>query len=228
MFNQRFPEIPLIEGYGLSEASPVVSVNPIHGPWIAGTIGLPIPNVEISIRNDDGQPLPDLVDGEIWVRGGNVMRGYWNAPEKTTEALRDGWLLTGDVGHRQPDGYFVITDRKKDMLKPNGMNVYPREIEEVIFRFPGVREVAVVGEPDERRGERPVAFVAVDEGVTFDEKALMVFLRDKLADYKLPRRAIQLPALPRNATGKILKIRLREMLGARETTTQGEGSPKSV
>jgi long-chain acyl-CoA synthetase len=228
LFNQRFPEIPLIEGYGLSEASPVVSVNPIHGPWIAGTIGLPIPNVEISIRDDDGQPLPDLVDGEIWVRGGNVMRGYWNAPEKTTEALRDGWLLTGDVGHRRPDGFFVITDRKKDMLKPNGMNVYPREIEEVIFRFPGIREVAVVGEPDERRGERPVAFVAVDEGVVFDERALMAFLRDKLADYKLPRRAVQLPALPRNATGKILKIRLREMLGARETPSQGEGSTRSV
>ncbi|MBL9135431.1 MAG: AMP-binding protein [Verrucomicrobiales bacterium] len=211
-FNARFPDIPLIEGYGLSEASPVVSVNPIHGPWIAGTIGVPIPNVELAVMDDTGNALPDLVDGELCVRGGNVMQGYWNAPEKTSEALRDGWLLTGDVGHRRADGYFVITDRKKDMLKPNGMNVYPREIEEVIYQFPGIREAAVVGEPDERRGERPIAFVSMDESATYDERALIEFLRERLADYKLPRRAIQLPALPRNATGKILKIRLREIL----------------
>ena len=214
VFNLRFPDIPLIEGYGLSEASPVVSVNPIHGSSLPGTIGFPIPGVEISIHDDDGKPLPDLVDGEICVRGGNVMLGYWNAPEQSREALRDGWLLTGDVGHRRPDGYYVITDRKKDMLKPNGMNVYPREIEEVIHTFPGVREVAVVGEPDERRGERPVAFVVPDEGVVLDDQTLLAFLRERLADYKLPRRAIQLPALPKNATGKILKMRLREMLAS--------------
>lgn len=211
-FNARFPDIPLIEGYGLSEASPVVSVNPLQGPSIPGTIGLPIPDVEVAILDDAGQPLPDLVDGEICVRGGNVMQGYWNDPVKTAETLRHGWLRTGDIGHRRPDGYFVVTDRKKDMLKPNGMNVYPREIEEVIYRFQGIREAAVVGEPDERRGERPVAFVALDEGVPFDERALLAFLKDKLADYKVPRRALCLPALPRNAAGKILKTRLREML----------------
>jgi long-chain acyl-CoA synthetase len=211
-FNARFPDVPLIEGYGLSEASPVVSVNPVRGPWHAGTIGVPIPDVELAVRDENGEILPDGVDGELCVRGGNVMKGYWNAPEASAEVLRDGWLLTGDIGHRRPDGYFVITDRKKDMLKPNGMNVYPREIEEVIYSFSGIKEAAVVGEPDERRGERPVAFVAVEEGASFDEKALLTFLRDKLADYKLPRRAILLPALPRNATGKVLKTRLREML----------------
>ncbi|MFO1461106.1 MAG: AMP-binding protein [Verrucomicrobiota bacterium] len=211
-FNERHPTTPLIEGYGLSEASPVVSVNPVQGPWIAGTIGVPIPNVEISIRDPLGNPLDDGVDGELWVRGGNVMAGYWNAPEKTAETLVDGWLRTGDVGHRRPDGYFVITDRLKDMLKPNGINVYPREIEEIIYQFPGVRECAVVGEPDERRGERPVAFVALDEGRTFDEKALLAFLKERLADFKLPRRAIVMPSLPRNATGKLLKTRLRELL----------------
>ena len=213
-FNARFPGTPLIEGYGLSEASPVVSVNPVTGPWIAGTIGIPIPDVEISIRDGLGQPVADGVDGELWVRGGNVMAGYWNAPEKTAETLVDGWLRTGDIGHRRPDGYFVITDRLKDMLKPNGINVYPREIEEVIYQFPGVRECAVVGEPDERRGERPVAFVALDEGRSLDEKALLAFLKERLADFKLPRRAIVLPTLPRNATGKLLKTRLREMLGS--------------
>jgi len=211
-FNARHPNTPLIEGYGLSEASPVVAVNPVQGPWIAGTIGVPIPDVEITVRDPLGQCVADGVDGELWVRGGNVMTGYWNAPGKTAETLVDGWLRTGDIGHRRPDGYFVITDRLKDMLKPNGINVYPREIEEIIYAFPGVRECAVVGEPDERRGERPVAFVSMDDGREFDEKALLAFLKEQLADYKLPRRAIALPALPRNATGKLLKTRLRELL----------------
>lgn len=211
-FNARHPNVPLIEGYGLSEASPVVSVNPVRGPWIAGTIGLPIPNVEMCVQDDAGQFLPDGVDGEICVRGGNIMAGYWNAPEKTAETVIQGWLHTGDIGHRRSDGYYVITDRKKDMLKPNGINVYPREIEEVIYQFPGIKECAVVGEPDERRGERPVAFVALDDGVVFEERALLTFLKERLADYKLPRRAVRLTALPRNATGKILKTSLRELL----------------
>ncbi len=213
-FNARHPNVPLIEGYGLSEASPVVSVNPVTGPWIAGTIGVAIPGVEISIQDEAGNILPDGVDGEICVRGGNVMRGYWNAPEKTAETLVNGWLRTGDIGHRRlGDGYYAVTDRKKDMLKPNGINVYPREIEEVIYRFKGIREAAVVGEPCERRGERPVAFVSLDEGAAFEEKALLAFLREHLADYKLPKRVVVLPALPRNATGKILKTALREQLG---------------
>jgi long-chain acyl-CoA synthetase len=215
-FNERHPNVPLIEGYGLSEASPVVSVNPIIGPWIAGTIGPPIPGVEMSVQDEQGVFLADGVDGEICVRGGNVMLGYWNAPEKTAETLVNGWLRTGDIGHRRPDGYYVITDRKKDMLKPNGINVYPREIEEILYQFPGIREAAVVGEPCDRRGERPVAFVSLDEGMTLDEKALLLFLRERLADFKLPRRAIVLPTLPRNATGKILKTALRERLNQAE------------
>jgi long-chain acyl-CoA synthetase len=211
-FNLRHPKVPLIEGYGLSEASPVVSVNPVQGPWIPGTIGPPIPGVEVTVQTDDGEMLSDGSNGEICVRGPNVMLGYWNAPEKTAGTIVNGWLRTGDIGHRRPDGYFVITDRKKDMIKPNGINVYPREIEEVIYRFPGIKECAVVGEPDERRGERPIAFVALDEGAVFDERSLLGFLKEHLADFKLPRRAIVLPALPRNPTGKILKTSLRTML----------------
>ena len=212
-FTQRFP-IPLIEGYGLSEASPVVSLNPIRGPWKAGSIGVPIPGVEVSVQNDLGELLPENQTGEICVRGGNVMSGYWNQPEETTKALRNGWLLTGDVGHRDSDGYFFITDRKKDMLLVNGINVYPREIEEVIYQFPGVKEAAVIGQPDARRGEQPVAFVAPNEGVTLDEKSLQQFVRGKLADYKVPRRVTVLGALPRNATGKILKNALRQLAQA--------------
>ncbi|HNQ90048.1 MAG TPA: long-chain fatty acid--CoA ligase [Verrucomicrobiota bacterium] len=210
-FGARFPAIPLIEGYGLSEASPVVSVNPVHGLQKPGSIGLPIRNVEMSIRGEDGQELPQGRTGEVCVRGGNVMAGYWNRPEDTAVALRDGWLYTGDVGYRDADGYYYITDRKKDMLLVNGINVYPREIEEVIYQYPGVKEAAVIGRPDPRKGEQPVAFVVMNDGIGLDQDALVSFLRERLADYKVPRRINQLPVLPRNATGKILKTALRTL-----------------
>ena len=209
-FEARF-HIPIIEGYGLSEASPVVTKNPLHGVRKPGSIGLPVPNVEVSVQNDDGQLLgPDAI-GEICVRGGNVMMGYWNNPEETAKVLHDdGWLLTGDIGYRDADGYYYITDRKKDMLLVNGINVYPREIEEVIYHFPGVKEAAVIGIPDARKGEQPLAFVVPNDGVKLDERALLHFLREKLADYKIPKRVRTITALPRNATGKVLKTQLRQ------------------
>ncbi len=221
-FNARFP-IALIEGYGLSEASPVVSLNPIEGPWKAGSIGLPIPHVEVTIQNDEGRELPVGEIGELCVRGGNVMAGYWQKPEATAAAMRGDWLLTGDIGYKDADGYIYITDRKKDMLLVNGINVYPREVEEIIYQYPGIKEAAVIGRPDPRKGEQPVAFVALNDGVTLDSKALLEFLRPKLADYKLPRHVHTLPALPRNATGKILKTALREMV--REPVSTSEASP---
>ena len=142
------------------------------------------------------------------------MMGYWKQPEETAKAMRDGWLLTGDIGYRDADGYYYITDRKKDMLLVNGINVYPREIEEVLYQFPGVKEAAVVGKPDSRKGEQPVAFVAPNDGVTLEERALQHFMRHKLADYKVPRTVVFMPALPRNATGKILKTELRRLYAA--------------
>ena len=208
-FTRRFP-FPLREGYGPTESSPVATVNPIYGLNKPGSIGKPIPNVELSIRNEAGQELPVGATGEICIRGGNVMRGYWKQPEETAKVLRDGWLYTGDVGCRDADGYYFITDRKKDMLLVNGINVYPREIEEIIYQFPGVKEAAVVGMPDPRRGELPVAFVSASEGQTLDERALLQFVRGKLADYKVPKRVIFMPVLPRNTTGKILKTTLRQ------------------
>jgi long-chain acyl-CoA synthetase len=138
------------------------------------------------------------------------MLGYWNQPEETARAMRRGWLLTGDIGHRDADGFFYITDRKKDMLLVNGINVYPREIEEILYQFPGVKEAAVIGVADQRKGEQPVAFVAANEAAQLEEKALLRFVREKLADYKVPRRVVFMPALPRNATGKILKTTLRQ------------------
>jgi long-chain acyl-CoA synthetase len=210
-FEKRFG-IPLIEGYGLSEASPVVTKNPLDRTRKPGSVGLPIPNVEVSIQDTDGRLLGPREIGELCVRGGNVMMGYWNHPAESAYAIRNGWLLTGDVGYRDDEGYYFITDRKKDMLLVNGNNVYPREIEDVIYQFGGVKETAVVGAPDSRRGEQPVAFVVPDEGTTIDESALVKFVRSKLADFKVPRRIVMSTALPRNATGKILKTVLRQQV----------------
>jgi long-chain acyl-CoA synthetase len=208
-FEKKFG-IPLIEGYGLSEASPVVAKNPLDRTRKPGSIGLPIPNVEMSVQDEAGRLLGAGQIGEICVRGGNVMLGYWNQPEETAKAFRNGWLLTGDIGHRDEQGYYYITDRKKDMLLVNGNNVYPREIEEVIYQFPDVKEVAVIGQPDPRRGEQSVAVVVPSEGVTLDPDALLKHVKDRLADYKVPRRVVFLATLPRNAAGKILKTTLRE------------------
>ena len=170
--------------------------------------------MELSVQDDTGRKLGTREIGEICVRGGNVMMGYWNQPEETAHAFRNGWLLTGDIGYRDEEGYYYITDRKKDMLLVNGNNVYPREIEEIIYQFPNVKEAAVIGQPDSRRGEQPVAFVVPAEGATLDETALLKFVRGKLADYKVPRRVVFAAQLPRNATGKILKTALRQQITA--------------
>jgi long-chain acyl-CoA synthetase len=208
-FEEKFG-IPLLEGYGLSEASPVVSKNPIHGVRKPGSIGRPIPNVEMSVQDDAGRMLGVGEVGEICVRGGNVMLGYWNNPIETALAIRSGWLLTGDIGHRDADGYYYITDRKKDMLLVNGINVYPREIEEIIYQYPGVKEAAVIGVPDARKGEQAVAFVVAADGQVLDEKAILQHVRDKLADFKVPKKVVFMANLPRNATGKVLKTVLRQ------------------
>jgi long-chain acyl-CoA synthetase len=209
-FEKKFG-IPLIEGYGLSEASPVVSKNPLDRTRKPGSVGLPVPNVEMSVQDDTGRMLGPKEIGELCVRGGNVMMGYWNQPEESARAFRNGWLLTGDIGCRDEEGYYYITDRKKDMLLVNGNNVYPREIEDVIYQFPNVKEAAVIGQPDARRGEQPVAFVVPEEGKTVDEQALLKFVRGKLADFKVPKRVIFSATLPRNAAGKILKTELRKL-----------------
>ena len=209
-FTARF-SIPLLEGYGLSEASPVVTFQPIRGPWKAGSIGQPLTDVEVTIQNDAGEILSPDKTGEVCVRGANVMQGYWNQPEATAGALRDGWLLTGDIGHADRECYFYITDRKKDMLLVNGINVYPREIEEVLYHYPGIKEAAVIGVPDARRGEQPLAFIAAEDGVKLDEELVLEFAREQLADYKVPRRVVFLTALPHNATGKMLKTELRNI-----------------
>jgi long-chain acyl-CoA synthetase len=210
-FDRNF-HFPLLEGYGLSEASPVVSFNPIHGVHKAGSVGLPLPDIEVKIFDDHGRELPPGQVGEIVVRGPNVMRGYYNHPEETAATLRNNWLHTGDMGKKDDDGYIYIVDRRKEMLLVRGMNVYPREIEEVLHQFPNVRETAVLAKADEKRGEVPIAFVSPTEGVTLEPNEILRFCRDRLADYKIPREVRVMDALPRTATGKIAKLELKKLL----------------
>lgn len=189
----------------------MVSFNPIRGVSKAGSVGLPIPGVQVRILDAQDRELGVGQDGEVVVRGENVMLGYWNQEEATAATLRDGWLRTGDIGRFDEDGYLYITDRKKDMLLVHGNNVYPREIEEVIYQVPGVREVAVVGRSDPHHGELPVAFVVPAENTTLNSQTILKFCRERLANYKLPREIrVQNTPLPRNATGKILKTELRQ------------------
>jgi long-chain acyl-CoA synthetase len=210
-FDRKF-RFPLLEGYGLSEASPVVSFNPIRGVRKAGSVGLPLPEVQVKIFDDHDQELPAEQVGEIAVSGPNVMRGYYNHPEETAAALHGNWLHTGDMGKKDADGYIYIVDRRKEMLLVRGMNVYPREIEEVLHQFPNVREAAVVPKPDEKRGEVPIAFVSPVEGAKLEPGAILSFCRERLADYKIPREIRVVESLPRTATGKIAKLELKKLV----------------
>ena len=205
--------ICLYEGDGPTECSPVTCVNPVGGVSRPGTVGLPVPDVEMKIVGDDGAELPDGQVGEIAVRGPNVMQGYWRQPEATAEVFRGDWFLTGDLGTRDEAGYFSIVDRKKDLIIVNGMNVYPRMIEEVLYRFPGLREAAVVPEHHELHGEVPVAYVVLDPVPADAERALREHCRNSLGRHQVPRRFVLMSALPRNAAGKIMK---------RELSKQGE------
>jgi long-chain acyl-CoA synthetase len=214
-------KIPLLEGYGLSETSPVVSINPLQGVRKPGSVGRPIPEVSVSIFSGSGEMLPPGEIGEIAVKGPNVMRGYLNHPRETKETIRGGWLFTGDIGKMDEDGYIYILDRKKDMILFHGMNVYPREIEEVLYGHPAVVEAAVVGKPDTHRGEIPVAFVSLRNGEDLRPADLIRFCRRSLAAYKVPHTIRVLDKLPRTATGKILKRDLKNRV-ARLTTAAGD------
>jgi long-chain acyl-CoA synthetase len=208
-FEQRFGTV-ILEGDGPTECSPVTSVNPLDGVRKAGTIGVPVPGVEMKIVDDEDRDLPAGEVGEIVVRGENVMLGYLNQPEATAAAMRNGWYHTGDLGTMDADGYFAIVDRKKDMLIVGGINVYPREVEEVLYQHPAVLDAAVIGGHDERRGDQVVAVIALKAGTTATSGDLLRFCREKLANYKCPRKVLFRDTLPRSGTGKVLKRLLRK------------------
>jgi long-chain acyl-CoA synthetase len=199
----------ILEGYGLSEASPVVTINPLNKTK-AGCIGIPIKNIEVRVVDTDGNEVPIGEKGELLVKGPNVMKGYYNLPEITAKTIIDDWLHPGDVAIIDEDGYVAIVDRIKDIIIVNGFNVYPREVEEVIYSYDGVLEAAVVGDSDPSRGEIVLAFVVPKDPENFDSKALKSYLRDHLASFKLPRKIIIKDGLPKNATGKILKKDIKQ------------------
>jgi long-chain acyl-CoA synthetase len=206
----------VVEGYGLSEASPVTHAGPLDGTARPATIGLPMPDTDAMIvdANTGAGPLPYGEVGELVVRGPQVMAGYWNEPEATARAIRDGWLYTGDLAECSSDGFFKIVDRKKDLIITNGVNVYPTDVEHVLHEFDGIEDVAVIGVPDEQHGELVKALVVVKDGAPFDRRAFDAFARAHLEVHKRPRIVEVVPGpLPRTALGKLLRRIIRDKYG---------------
>ncbi|MFI6326459.1 long-chain fatty acid--CoA ligase [Nonomuraea sp. NPDC050556] len=199
--------VPILEGYGLSETSPVASFNQLKRPTKPGTVGFPVWGVQMRLVDDDWNTVEDL--GEVAIRGHNIMKGYYGRPEETAEVMRDGWFRTGDVATRDEDGYYSIVDRTKDMIIRGGFNVYPREIEEVLMTHPAVSLVAVVGVPHDSHGEEIKAYVILAPGAKATEGELVDWAKENMAAYKYPRTIEFRGSLPMTATGKILKRELR-------------------
>jgi long-chain acyl-CoA synthetase len=198
----------LVEGYGLSEATPVTHANPIFGENRVGTIGVPWPDTEAVIMDlETGEKaLPPGEIGELCIRGPQVMKGYWNMPEETSETLKGGWLHTGDIAKMDEDGYFQIVDRKKDMiLGAGGFNIYPREIEDILYEHPKVKEVAAAGIPVAGKGERVKVYIVLKEGETATEEEIIQFCRENMAPYKVPKFVEFRTELPKTMVGKILR-----------------------
>ncbi len=202
---------PIFEGYGLSESSPMATNTPINETGFTGSIGMPVPNTEVVLFDDDGQSAPVGQPGEIGIRGPQVMSGYWNRPDETAKVLRpDGFLLTGDIGVMDTRGYIKIVDRKKDMILVSGFNVYPNEIEDVVTQMPGVLECAAIGVVDDRSGESVKVFV-VRAKANLSETDVRAWCEQNLTAYKRPRQIVFVPDLPKSPIGKVLRRELRDM-----------------
>jgi long-chain acyl-CoA synthetase len=212
---KRFEEITgggrLVEGYGLSETSPVTHANPILGERREGSIGVPMPLTDARVVHPETrQALPAGEIGELAVRGPQVMQAYWHMPEETANVLGDGWLFTGDMARMDKDGYFYIVDRKKDMIIAGGFNIYPREIEEVLFKHPKIREAAAIGVKDRYRGETVKAFVVLRDNIQATEEEIIAYCKKELAPYKVPKLIEFRKELPKTLIGKVLRRKLME------------------
>jgi long-chain acyl-CoA synthetase len=199
----------LVEGYGLTEASPVTHCMPLSGSQPAGSIGVPVPSTEAAIFDDTGLVRlgPGEV-GELAIRGPQVMQGYWRRPDETAKVLRDGWLLTGDVACMDADGYFSVVDRKKDMIITGGMNVYPRDVEEPLYQHPKIKEAVAVGLPDERWGEAVKVYIVLRDGQTATEQEIIDYCHARMARYKVPKFVEFRSELPKSMVGKVLRRQL--------------------
>ncbi|HZD69600.1 MAG TPA: long-chain fatty acid--CoA ligase [Actinomycetes bacterium] len=217
---ERFSGGRLVEGYGLSESSPVATANPIYGKRKAGTIGMPLPDTlaRVADPTDPSRTMPVGEAGELAIRGPQVMQGYWNRPDETAQVLRDGWLLTGDMAVMDDEGYFSVVDRKKDLIIAGGYNIYPREVEEVLYEHPKVEEVCVAGVPDAYRGEMVKAYVVLRRGEQATSDELREFAKSRLAAYKVPRMVELRDELPKTMVGKVLRRALLEEDRARGHT----------
>jgi len=197
----------VIEGYGLSESTCRSTFNPPDERRRAGSCGLPIGN-EMSVVDEEDREVPDGTLGEIVLRGENILKGYYKNSDATETAFRNGWFHTGDIGYRDKDGFYYIVDRKSDMIIRGGENIYPREIDEVLYEHPAVAAAAVVGIPDQLYGEDVAAFIVLKEGATSTEDAIVSFCRQQLADYKCPKTVRFVKEIPKGPTGKLLKREL--------------------
>jgi long-chain acyl-CoA synthetase len=207
-FKERFG-IDIWEGYGLTETSPALTTTAMGGVAKPGSIGRPLPGVDIRLLDEDGVEAEEGDPGEVVVRGPNVFAGYWNRPQESAAAFVDGWFRTGDVAITDEDGDLFLVDRRRDMVIVSGFNVYPREVEDVLRRHPGVADCAVVGAPDTRTGEAVHAFVVAAPGASITPEILVEFARESLAPYKIPARVDIVAAIPRNAAGKVLRRELK-------------------
>jgi long-chain acyl-CoA synthetase len=203
----------ILEGYGLSETSPVASFNHPDRERKPGSIGTPIRGVEMRVLDGDGQDVTAGEVGEIAIRGDNLMKGYWRRAGATAEAIPDGWFRSGDLGRMDDDGYYFIVDRKKELIIRGGFNVYPREIEEVLYEHPAIAEAAVVGVPDVTLGEEVGAAVVLKPAADVTAEEIRDFIKAQVAAYKYPRHVWLLPALPKGPTGKVLKREIRPPIG---------------
>lgn len=208
-FEEAF-QTRIAEGYGLTETTSSVCLNKSGEAFKPGSIGPAAEGVEMRVVDDNGKEVPDGEEGEIVIRSGVVTPGYWNNPEATAETIRDGWLHTGDLGYRDSDGFFFITDRKKDLIIRGGFNISPREIEELLFSHPKVRDAAVIAVQDKREREAVKAFVVMEDGETATEREILDYCSENLAEYKVPKIVEFRDSLPKSATGKILRKELRE------------------
>jgi long-chain acyl-CoA synthetase len=213
-FVRRVPSVSIRQGYGLTETAALISTNPV-GRERVGSVGIPVPGTEVRILDDEGHPLPAGEVGEICASSPGVMGGYWRSPEATAEALRDGWLHTGDMGYLDEDGYLFIVDRKKDLIIRGGFNVYPRDVEDALLEHPAVESAGVVGRPDPVSGEEVVAFVSLRPGAELAGEDLIEWARERIGGYKYPREVTIVEAVPLTPVGKVDRKALRASLPVR-------------
>jgi len=225
-FEARVPSAAIYEGYGCTESATLISANPIDARRV-GSVGLPVPGCEVSIRDDADLEVPAGQDGEICVRSPGVMTGYWHTPDSASTVLAGGWLHTGDIGHLDADGYLYVVDRKKDLILRGGFNVFPRDVEEVLVGHPAVAQAGVVGRPDARLGEEVVAFVSLREGASATPGELIEHARRHLAANKYPREITIVPAIPLTSVGKLDRKKLRTWPAPAPAPAGAEGVPAS-